>query len=298
MRNALLVLAVFAVAMPVTASRTETILQQSDDTREKTLYTGGGRAQWFEAPADCYFLGASFYVCGFGIINVAVWDNETGAGYDYPGTLLGTVSYSAGLPDWEWTDYVDFSELGLIVPENDKFWVGVTTGGALYLELGFDETDPDHGHCVYDSPDWLFDVNRDMMVRVKIDDDVYGPYVDGQTPAPDRTGGADPGTDIVFHCKDDDKGVDSGTIGFSAADGTKVEVSGSLDIDDTDLNDVFCTFTPESDLPEGETITCTVAGTLADGLGNEMGTDTVWSFTVGYVNVDEASVGEIKAGYH
>jgi hypothetical protein len=23
-----------------------------------------------------------------------------------------------------------------------------------------------------------------------------------------------------------------------------------------------------------------------------------WSFTVGYVNVDEASLGEIKAGYH
>jgi len=117
-----------------------------------------------------------------------------------------------------------------------------------------------------------------MMIRGVVNDDVDGPYVDSQDPA--DGGWAAPDTDIVFHCKDDDYGVDSSTIGFSADDGTKADVSGSLDVDDSDPNDVVCTFTPDSDLPEGETITCTVAGTLADGLTNEMGDDAVWSFGV------------------
>jgi len=128
------------------------------------------------------------------------------------------------------------------------------------------------------------------------DDDMDGPYVDEQDPA--DGGWAAPETSIFFHCKDNDKGVESDTIDFSADDGTRAGVSGSLYIDDTDPNDVICIFSPDSDLPEGETITCTVAGTLADGLGNEMGYDAVWSFTVGQTNVNDASLGEIKAGYH
>jgi hypothetical protein len=34
-----------------------------------------------------------------------------------------------------------------------------------------------------------------------------------------------------------------------------------------------------------------------DTAGNTMA-PYEWSFTVGYVNADEASMGEIKAGYH
>jgi hypothetical protein len=300
MRKIVLFFIVLTVAFPVIAGREEQILQQSDDTADFLWSTDNWAwAQWFDAPADCYILSASFYVDENGTKYVGVWDNDDGGTYDLPGTLLGSVSHNfdyGGSPTW--SDYVDLTDLGITLTGGERFWVGVVYAAGDNPYMGLDTTNPDHGAGYQtDGFTWQFSSSFDLMVRVKIDDDMDPPYVDEQDPAPDRTGGADPGTDIVFHCKDDDKGVDPGTIGFTADDGTKADVSGTLDIDDADLNAVICTFTPDSDLPEGATITCTVDGELADGLGNEMGSDAVWSFTVGYVNVDEASLGEIKATY-
>lgn len=131
------------------------------------------------------------------------------------------------------------------------------------------------GSSWYDYSVYLYGA---MMIRGVVNDDVDGPYVDTQDP-PDG-GWAQPDTTIVFHARDDDYGVDSGTIDFAAEYETGAEVPGTLDIADSYTNDVVCTFTPDNNLPEGETITCTVAGTLADGLTNEMGDDAVWSFGV------------------
>jgi hypothetical protein len=112
-------------------------------------------------------------------------------------------------------------------------------------------------------------------------------------------------SDIVFHATDDNSGVDTATIDFTAEDTTLsggaltmvsplAEISGTLDVDDTDPLDVICTFTADADLPM-DTITCTVAGTLADNAGNTMGSDYVWSFDTLGSNVEPASWGQIKS---
>ena len=139
------------------------------------------------------------------------------------------------------------------------------------------------------------------------DPDITPPYVDGMDPADGETG-VPLDSLIVFHCKDDDKGVDVSTIDFIARDTslgagravglyspTRV-ISGDLDIDDADLNDVLCTFTPDDPFYQGDTITCTVDGSLADVKGNEMGEDFVWSFTTYSETVEPTTWGAIKAG--
>ena len=277
MRNALLFLVVLVVAAPALAGRTETILQQSDDTRESSWYMNNwGAAQWFEAPAECHIVGASFYVDENGTKDVGVWDGPA----NVPVNLLGSVSHAFDYgTSWTWSDYVDLLDEEITISNGDKFWVGIPYMAGAYPYTGTDNTNPDIGHCyAYSATSWNWYPYYDLMVRVKIDDDMDGPYVDSQNPA--DGGWAAPGTTIGFHCKDDDKGVNSDTIDFSADDGTRGDVSGSLAIDDSDPNDVICTFTPDSDLPEGETITCTVPSTLADGLGNEMDSDAVWSFGI------------------
>jgi|GEM_PF-1139474 len=146
------------------------------------------------------------------------------------------------------------------------------------------------------------------------------PEVSGQLPADGATGVA-VNSDIVFHVTDDMIGVDTSTIAFSVEDSAKSSgvtssltnledtstsslvnvgpehtgaITGTLVTDDTDPNDVICTFTPDSDLP-ADTITCTVAAGLADDAGNETTTDIVWSFdTVGSA-VEETTWGQIKA---
>jgi len=70
-------------------------------------------------------------------------------------------------------------------------------------------------------------------------------------------------------------------------------ITGTLVTDDTDPNDVICTFTPDSNLP-ADTITCTIATGLADDAGNATTADIVWSFdTVGSA-IEETTWGQIK----
>jgi len=135
--------------------------------------------------------------------------------------------------------------------------------------------------------------------------DMDPPYVDGLDPY-DGESSVPLDSDIIFHCKDDDKGVDVSTIAFIARDtslsGSRVlgigssnrSIGGDLDIDDADLNDVVCTFNPHDDFYEGDTITCTVDGKLADIKGNEMGDDFVWSFTTTGAAVENTTWGAIK----
>jgi hypothetical protein len=298
MRHVIVALIVLTVAWPVLAGREEQILQQSDDTAEHSEHAYLGWAEWFEAPADCHIISASFYVGEYTETrDVGVWDNDESGTHDLPGTLLGSVSYTfnpgAG---YEWSEYIDLTSLDLTMSSGEKFWVGIVNDDELSKpKLGVDLDAPYHGSASGNGF-WRWNPTYDLMLRVKVNDDMDPPYVDEQDPAGGDTG-VDPGTDIAFHCKDDDYGVDSATIEFSADDGTKAEISGTLYIDDTDPNDVICTFTPDSDLPEGAIITCVVDDSLADGLGNEMDDNEAWSFTVGYMNVEEASVGEIKATY-
>ncbi|HUT97903.1 MAG TPA: hypothetical protein VM054_02350 [bacterium] len=150
-----------------------------------------------------------------------------------------------------------------------------------------------------------------VLCAVASAQDTDPPYVDEIYPED-----GDPAPDeriIIFHCKDTESPVDLDTIDFTVwedwpwldrsitVDAVEVlertpkvisTVPGDLDIDDTDPQDVVCTFVPEGDLPEFDHITCTVAGGLADIYGNEMVDDFVWEF---WVDVKEASWGEVKA---
>jgi hypothetical protein len=145
--------------------------------------------------------------------------------------------------------------------------------------------------------------------------DTDPPYVDEVYPE-DGDYDVPRNTDIVFHCKDDRAGVDVDTIDFTVRDtslGTAITrgagelsgvspkptyiIDGDLDIDDSDPNDVVCTFDPYDPLPPLGIITCTVAAGLADEVGNEMVEDFVWIFETAELwdVVDEASWGEVKA---
>ncbi|OGD75231.1 MAG: hypothetical protein A2Y64_04910 [Candidatus Coatesbacteria bacterium RBG_13_66_14] len=127
-------------------------------------------------------------------------------------------------------------------------------------------------------------------------------------------------TDIVFHCEDDESGVDVATIDFTVQDTSLAsgdntvspdshsasvgcapagDIPGTLVIDDGDLLDVICTFTPDDLLPYEDTITCTVDGALADLEANEMGDDFVWTFGTEEEppNVVNTTWGVIKADF-
>jgi hypothetical protein len=164
---------------------------------------------------------------------------------------------------------------------------------------------------------WEYVQYYEVQFYYELNPDLDPPYVEDLDP---DDGDTDVPIDsvIVFHCKDDMSGVDSGTIDFTAEDSTlgvpravspgasaqvivhpAGEIAGDLDVDDTDPMDVVCTFTPDEDLPYEDTIVCTVAGTLADVEGNELGDDFVWSFDTETTPIGVAHVtwGAIKAEY-
>jgi hypothetical protein len=144
------------------------------------------------------------------------------------------------------------------------------------------------------------------------------PYVDGMDPDDGDTG-VSVYTDIVFHCCHDLFRIDIDTIVFTVEDQSRRsggralgpasalvvgqvdphpagEISGTLDIDDTDPLDVLCTFDPDEDLPV-DRITCTVAAGLSTIRGDVMEEDFVWSFTTGNYGVETTTWGTIKAGF-
>ncbi|HUT97904.1 MAG TPA: Ig-like domain-containing protein [bacterium] len=153
-----------------------------------------------------------------------------------------------------------------------------------------------------------------ILCAVASAQDTDPPYVDGMDPG-DGENPVPIDTDIIFHCKDDLSPVDTDTIDFAARDTTldkaitectgAVEgvspeptrtIAGDLNLDDSDPQDVVCTFYPDDPLSDGDDITCTVDRMLADRQGNEMGEDFVWVFYT-YIpdGVEEATWGEVKA---
>jgi len=144
------------------------------------------------------------------------------------------------------------------------------------------------------------------------------PYVCGMDPD-DGDSGVPVDTDIVFHCRHDIHRIDIDTIDFTVEDTSRRpggmalgsssasaalqagahsagEISGTLDIDDTDPMDVLCTFTPDSDLPV-DRIICTVAAGLSTDHGDVMEEDFVWTFSTGNFSVQETTWGAIKAEF-
>ncbi len=158
----------------------------------------------------------------------------------------------------------------------------------------------------------------DFMLRCYWEDEPGEDYLPPEVTDTDPEDGAEDvpvGMIITFHVVDDISGVDVATIeltvedtslnihGFALALGVggpspAGPISGELHIDDTDPLDVVCTFTPDSDLPYADTITCTVPAGLADMFGNETHGDFVWDFTTeANPGVKNSTWGEIKALY-
>ena len=161
---------------------------------------------------------------------------------------------------------------------------------------------------------WVLYNNIIQNLMEGLVEDFDPPYVEGMDP---DDGEVDVPVDsaIVFHCVDEISRVEIDTIDFSVQDtslrGDRMVSSGAalsihpsptrtlpgeLDIDDTDEQDIICTWTGYDDFYEGEIITCTVAAGLADSRDNEMEEDFVWSFDTGPGAVTTTTWGAIKAG--
>jgi len=140
------------------------------------------------------------------------------------------------------------------------------------------------------------------------------PYGDGFDPQDGETD-VPPDANVVFHLCDELSGIDVDTIHFSIEDTSRApgesgnfvgvgdpsparHIAGDLEIDSGDIHDVVCTFDPDDPL-DADVITCTVDGSLADMLGNPVGEDIVWSFSVEGIEtaVQDTTWGVIKAGF-
>ena len=246
-----------------------------DDGEGSSFFTGAlsPYATTFTAPSDCWLVRYRLYWYYGGKVEVdcLLFDDSGGTP---TGDTLFTVTGNTGFDMREWVD-IDVISEGVTLTSGDVFHPGwshnYTEGGVLM------DTPKQAGSCWFFLGYW-YDWSHiaTHMVRVVIDDDFDGPYVDGQDPADDEW--TDDNSQFVFHAKDDDKGVDDTTIDVSVDDGTKADVPGDLDVTG-DPSDYTCTWTPDSPFEDG-TYDVTAYGSLADLLGNEMGSDETWSFSV------------------
>jgi len=202
-------------------------------------------------------------------------------------------------------------------------WVADNTNGTIYCAVNADFNVAGVNMYPGDYRYWSGDgwVLYNNIIQNLMEGQWYpgeGPYVTGMDPD-DGDSGVPVETDIVFHCVDDLSAVDTDTIVFTVEDQSlgmagavlhscaslpalqvgrrpTGEITGTLDIDDSDPRDVLCTFDPDSDLPV-DLIKCTVDGDLADSRGNPMGDDFVWTFNTGNYGVEQTTWGAIKAGF-
>jgi hypothetical protein len=245
-----------------------------------------------------------------------VWYDVDGL-TDPPGDPTGADRHGPYTPespsDYHVYTYVDLSGEDVIIEEGTCFAVGydVTEKGGHVAYNGYTTWAWYSGHW---DPDYGWGATSLIQCRAESTDfDFEPPWVDGLDPA-DGESEMPFDTDIVFHCRDDETGVDTATIDFTVRDATLDgramstapvlgvtgypvrTLPGDLDIDDSDLTDVVCTWDGDEDFVEGDLVTCTVDGGLADLNGNETGDDFVWSFdTVGAV--ENVSWGYIKGEF-
>jgi hypothetical protein len=262
-------------------------------------------------------------VTSYGAVTRPNWPDST-----YQGCYMHVFADDVGYPgaDLDRT-YLGFTGSGTF--EWVDASVGLTTS-VFYIAF---EQIGDSSHCdsvavdaVAGTHNWTgymggwseISIFSDFMLRCYWDgeppEDFHPPEVTGMDPD-DGEVDVHVDTTIVFHVTDDVSGVDVATIELTVEDTSKGVhsfavalsaggphpagvISGVLHIDDVDPLDVVCTFTPDSDLPYGDTITCTVPAGLADMLGNATHSDFVWDFTTEDApGVKNSTWGEIKALY-
>jgi hypothetical protein len=246
-------------------------------------------------------------------------------GYDnYNYTSLGAYDdYSYIMFDVEevWSIYYWQS----VSTESGATWIADLTNGTDMAAINANENAVAINLYPGDYREWSGDgwILYNNAIRYMMDGGEYH-YVDVDCidPFPGDSG-VPVDTDIVFACisavGDGFGCIDTDTIVFTAEDQSRRsgdgalhsgssslstrgnpkpagEISGTLDIDDSDESCVICTFTPDEDLPV-DRITCTVDGCLADTDGYMMGEDFVWTFSTGNYGVEQTTWGAIKAGF-
>ena len=275
----------------------------SNDSGSPSYYwsgTGYAIVNTITIPYNCWLVRLKGYLYGYASGNeqMEVF-SDSGGSPTWTSLIGGPVTiYFTGSSGWYLS--ADFSS---------PIWFSsgtVTHPGQLYGDPNWnfgictDNNYSGSGGCFYGySGYWYGDYTAyfgHTMARLIVNDDVTPPYPDTYNPPAGGTG--QPNTTISFHVRDV-TGVDSSSIYFTAEDESKGDVSGTLDIDDSNLLDVICTFTPDDDLPVGDTITCTVSEGLADILGNVNGSSYSWNFdVVPYTVLQPTSLGHIKAQYN
>ncbi len=283
----------------VFGSKSEVILQQSDDTREALVELDEvAIAQWFVSPGHYKVTKLRFFNRYYGSKTVAVWLDDGGAP-SAPGGEYGSRNYTFTGTAWDWDNPIDMTSLNIELYFGVKFWAGIKSSPGRDPNIGLDNTNPDRGHSRDIGDGWEWRPGQDIMLRVYLNDDWDPPYVANQDPSPGETG-VPYSADIVYHVKDDDAGIRSGSVTSDTlvvTDDTNGVVTGNYTANYTDLNDVVVTFDPDNNFSEGAVITVTVGPTgheIKDAVGNVMDTET-WNFTVTTAGVESVSVGEIKA---
>ncbi len=245
-----------------------------------------GYACWITRYKICYY--------DVGTANCHGYFYENSGGDPDSGTLYWDESFQCSGSGFNWY------EVDVDPPVFDD-------DGDFYSILGWDDTTSpggppadsgDTSHFYQDFYGW--DAGWYIYaLRCFVNDDADGPYGDQYNPADGDT--AAPDTNVVWHCYDDDIGVDSDTINTDSmlVEVAKSKVSGTITITG-DPSDYEVTFDPDSDFTEGDTVNVTLSPPdyeILDLLTNSMD-EVTYSFSVGsYVTVQPTSVGYIKAMY-
>jgi len=275
-----------------------------DDGTDAGFYFPGSYSPYattFTAPADCHLVRYRFYWYGGGSVNVDCLlyaDDGGGTPHTPTGSTLFTVAGNSGSTSFDWFE-VDVSAEGVTLSNGDIFhpgWSHTSTTAGVLLD---DFVSGSYACWLWLGMWYDYSPYNTHMMRVVVNDDADGPYGDQYNPGDGDT--AAPDTNIVWHCYDDDIGVDSDTINTDSmlVEVAKSKVSGTITITG-DPSDYEVTFDPDSDFTEGDTVNVTLSPpdyAILDLLTNSMD-EVTYSFTIGpYVTIQSTSLGYIKAIY-
>ena len=272
----------------------------SNDNGTSSYYWSGAISMFnsITIPYDCWLILVRGYIYGSGTGDVTMDVLEDSGGTPVWGSSLigGSVPvYFDGSGGWK--DSTDFDPLiffynGTVTHPGQE--AGISSAG-----ICSDTDTSGSGGCWYYYGSWVDYTNPfgHIMARLLVNDDTDGPYGDLYDPAGGDT--APPDTNVVWHCYDDDIGVDSDTINTDSmlVEVAKSKVSGTITITG-DPNDYEVTFDPDSDFTEGDTVNVTLSPpdyAILDLLTNSM-EEVTYSFDIGpYTNIQPTSLGYIKA---
>ncbi|RLC42321.1 MAG: hypothetical protein DRH49_04020 [Candidatus Coatesbacteria bacterium] len=276
-------------------------LFNDDGSVQSAHYGLLGQATTFEAPCDCHLVRLKYLLDGSNFTwYFDVYHTSSGNKPDHNNPYFDEPIEHYGSHSQEWVE-TDVTDKGVVFSEGEVFHPYYEYAGGHGNSDGANDAPEYSNWWRFNSENWseYSYYFGSAMLRVFINDDMDPPYADGFDPADGDT--VPPDTNIVFHAKDDDVGVDSDTINTDSVVVTVggEPVPGSLDVSG-DESDYTVTFDPDSDFTQGDTVIVTLSpegNEITDLLGNPMET-VEYSFNIGsYAVIVNSSIGVIKAEY-